>query len=473
MHPAPDQEPHAAQEPKLSPRAPGAGTAPARTQAPLEHDAAVDRSGTIAAAVLALAWVGVAVAMLSRPIFISHDSLSNNVHVAFIADSLRTGHGLPLHIASLANGEALTFPYGSVPWLFAAALWPLLGDRAVTLALVLGFAATVVATFWAFPELRRGWWAAATLANPALVISPLLGQLPFLWSTAFFLTSIGLWRRRSWGWAAAAAAIAQIIHPAVMMPIVAVIALGSVRFEEPGQRRRLVSLWLVSVIVALPAAWAVLQSPVVAQTSPFVQFIALVQTVSMRFLVVAVPLGLAVLTRRPLPRWTMAGVTAVFVLLQFPMYQPFGMDFAWGSLWRNPDTSVVAFVDSGGVGDGLTHRVLSGSDGKYGLYAVAEAGGVLDSEFFPEGLHRGPFSSTGQYARFLGGRHVDRVVVFPSYRRRYGHSNEPQVLEQMVRAGCVEGVEVTRDIAASDRPSAGSPSAPRWAVYDVGYNCSG
>jgi hypothetical protein len=458
MHPQNGQTASDSQSPTLIPRAAAAGTT------------AVDRTGTVAAIALAVVWVGICAAMLARPIFITHDSLSNNVHVSFIADSLRGGH-LPLHISTLANGEALTFPYGSVPWLFAAVLWPLLADRAVTVALVVGFAGTVVATFYAFPELRRGWWAAATLANPALVISPLLGQLPFLWGTAFFLWSIGLWRRRRWGWAAAAAAMSQFIHPAVMIPIVAVVALGAMCFEEPVIRRRLAYLWIGSVLVALPAAWAVFQSPVVAQTSLLDQVIALVQTVSMRFLVVAVPLGLAVLTRRALPRWTMAGVTVAFVVLQVPMYQPFGMDFAWGSLWRNPDPSVDAFVDAHGVAVGRTHRVLSGSDGKYGMYAVTEAGGVLDAEFFPEGLHRGGFSTLSGYARFLDARQVQRVVVFPSYALRYRRSNEPVVLEAMVRAGCVEGVKVTPAVATSDR-AVGS-DAPRWRAYDVAHNCSG
>ena len=115
------------------------------------------RTGTVATAVIAAAWAVIGALMLLRPVFISHDSLSNNVHVWFIADQLWSGHGIPMHVPALANGQALTFPYASIPWTTAALLWPLLGDRAVTLWLVLGFVATVVATFWTFPTLRRGW----------------------------------------------------------------------------------------------------------------------------------------------------------------------------------------------------------------------------------------------------------------------------------------------------------------------------
>ncbi|HRW41956.1 MAG TPA: hypothetical protein P5193_10465, partial [Microthrixaceae bacterium] len=91
------------------------------------------RTGTVATAVIAAAWAVIGALMLLRPVFISHDSLSNNVHVWFIADQLWSGHGIPMHVPALANGQALTFPYASIPWTTAALLWPLLGDRAVTL----------------------------------------------------------------------------------------------------------------------------------------------------------------------------------------------------------------------------------------------------------------------------------------------------------------------------------------------------
>ena len=58
-----------------------------------------------------------------------------------------------------------------------------------------GFVGLVAATFWAFPELRRGWWAVAVLVNPALVEALLLGQLPFLWAAAMLMAAIGCWRR--------------------------------------------------------------------------------------------------------------------------------------------------------------------------------------------------------------------------------------------------------------------------------------
>lgn len=419
------------------------------------------RSGRVATIIVGAAWVAIGVMLLARPVFISHDSISNNVHVWWIADRLWSGHGIPMHAAPLANGHALTFPYASIPWTTDALLWPLLGDRAVTLWLVVGFAGTVVATFWTFPTLRRGWWAAATLTNPALVISPMLGQLPFLWSIALFTFAIGCWRRSRTVAAVVLTAAASITHPAVVMPIIAATVLGWLPFERPERRRALVAGWAVTVVVSLPAAWAVFQSPVVAETSVATQVGALLQTVAMRTLVLWIPIAL-VLLQRSLPRvpWLPAALTAVFVVAQVPMYQPFGMDFAWGGLTRSPDPTIEAFVDTGAVRAGRTYRVLSGLDGKYGLYAVARAGGTLDAELFPEGLHRGPFASERSYAAFLRHREVDSVVAFPSYTGRYTRSNEPALLRRMSRAGCVDGVRIT------ERPVDGA-----WRTYDVNRAC--
>lgn len=418
-------------------------------------------SGRIAAVVVCVAWAVILLMMLTRRVFISHDSLSNNVHVWFIADELWSGNGIPLHMPVLASGDALTFPYASMPWVTAAVFWPVLGDRVVTLWLVLGFVATVGATFWTFPTLRRGWWAAATLTNPALVISPLLGQLPFLWSIACFTVAVGLWRRGRLVWAAVLTAVAQIIHPAVVIPIVAVVVLGWLPFEDSDRRRKLVGLWMVTLAVSLPAVWAVFQSPVVTQTSLAAQVGALFQTAGMRSLVLLGPIVLVVLQHeRRTPLWTPAVLSVVFVALQYSMYLPFGMDFAWGSLTRNPDPRIDAFVNSDGLVRGDTYRVLTGLDGKYGLYAVVRAGGVLDAEFFPEGLHRGPFRSTEAYSRFLRERDIDRVVLFPSYAERYTRSNEPELLEQMAEAGCVGGLAVTRQ-----------PGNAEWKLYDVERGC--
>ena len=146
------------------------------------------------------AWVALLLGIARQPVFLTTDMVSNHVHIWYVADRLWHGHGIPIHMPVLASGKAYAFPYASVPWLVGALLWPLGGDRIVTLLLVAGAIAVLAATFWALPALRRGWWAVAVLFNPSLLASLLLGQLPFLWAAAAFMVAIGAWRRQDSCW---------------------------------------------------------------------------------------------------------------------------------------------------------------------------------------------------------------------------------------------------------------------------------
>ncbi len=242
----------------------------------------------------------------THAVFLTTDMVSNHVHVWFIADELWHSGRIPLRMPVLASGEARTFPYAVVPWLVGALLWPLGGDRVVTFVLIAGAAGTLVATFWAFPGVRRGWWAVAVLLNPALFASVLLGQLPFLWAAAFFLTSIGLWTRQRDVGATMLAGLAIATHPAVLLPIslIAVVA----AWPTAGDRRRpLVVCWSIAVVAAVPAIATTLASPILSETSAGQQIVSLLGTVGVRILVIAVPLALDLAARgaalRPASRW--------------------------------------------------------------------------------------------------------------------------------------------------------------------------
>src|SRR5690242_3523356 len=165
------------------------------------------------------AWLVVLGLILSHSLFVSHDTLSNYSHVWWVAEQLRAGDGLPFHMPVLGHGEALTFPYGFLPWLVGGVLALALGDWAVTLMIVLGFVAVVATMFWALPEIRHGWWAVAVLVNPTLVMAPIIGQLPFLWAVAFFFAAVGCWRRDRRIAATVLLTVAQATHPAILMPI--------------------------------------------------------------------------------------------------------------------------------------------------------------------------------------------------------------------------------------------------------------
>ncbi|HEV3227281.1 MAG TPA: hypothetical protein VGZ52_10615 [Acidimicrobiales bacterium] len=408
------------------------------------------------------AWAVILVLLLRHREVISSDTLSNYIHVWFVADRFWHGHGLPFRMPVLAHGQALAFPYGFIPWMFAVLLWPIMGEWSVTLTLGIGFVGLVLATFWAFPELRRGWWAVAVLVNPAFVEGLLLGQLPFLWAATMLLLGIGCWRTNRRMLAILLVALAQITHAPVLMPIVALLVLWWVRFEP--DRRTLLRGWIFSVVVSLPAAVLVFASPVTSQTSPLWSLWVEVETVALRALVVIVPIALVYLQSRELRRNGPALAAAAMVIGQLVTIPISGMGVGWSALSRNPDATARAIPRSTVFVRGATYRVLTFGDGKYGQYAVVRAGGSLDSEFFPESLHRRSFRDQATYASFLAKRGVDYVVVDHRYRKF--HTNEEQLLASMTlssaRGECPSGL---RMLEVDQEPS--------FSVYRVMRGCSG
>ena len=409
--------------------------------APLEIET---RAGRTAKRGLIAAWIVVLVLLLRHREVISSDTLSNYVHVWFVADRFWHGGGVPFHMPVLAHGNALAFPYGFFPWMFAVLLWPLMGEWSVTLTLGVGFVGMVLATFWAFPELRKGWWAAAALINPAFVEGLLLGQLPFLWAAAMLLLAIGCWRRDRRGWAIVLAALAQITHAPILVPMVGLLVIGWWRYEP--DRRALGRAWLLSLIPALPAIYLVFASPVTSQTGMLWSIWVEIETLALRSLVLIVPFGLLILQRRGTRPAAPVVAAAVMLLGQLVTIPISGMAAGWGALNRGPDTATAAIPHAIPVKQGATYRVLTFGDSKYGMYAVVRAGGRLDSEFFPESINRRSFRDTGMYAKFLTERKVEYVVV--DYRYHRFHTNEQALLEAMAalsgNARCVDGLRVER-----------------------------
>ena len=408
--------------------------------------------------VVGVAWAGVLLAITPQRIYLTTDMVSNHVHVWFIASQLWHGHRIPLHMPVLASGDAFTFPYASLPWLVGALLWPLGGDHVVTLLLVVGAIAVIATTYWAIPGVRRGWWAVAILLNPALLTSVLLGQLPFLWAAALFLGAIGAWRRGHRVIATALLALSLIVHPAVMLPIsIVIVGIGVVVLRDRG---RLALAWLIAVVLSAPAIVLTLSSPVVDQTSRRFELLTLGLTVLTRVWVIGVPLVYEQLARISGGWGRLAlplGFSVLSLGLLLPMWRPFSLDTGWAALAGHaPADELRSFVTTPPLQPGRTYRVLTGADSKYGIYQVVRHGGVLDSELFPESLHRASFGSRRGYAAFLADRRVQSIVVAPSYRSTY-HSNEPRLVEAMAASGqCTAGIRIV-EVERGDG----------WTLYDV------
>ena len=139
------------------------------------------------------------------------------------------------------------------------------------------------------------------------------------------------------------------------------------------------------------------------------------------------------------------------------MWRPFSLDTGWAALAGHaPADELHSFVTTPSLQRGRTYRVLTGADSKYGIYQVVRHGGVLDSELFPESLHRASFGSRRSYAAFLADRRVQSIVVAPSYRRAY-HSNEPRLVAAMAASGeCTAGIRIV-EVEQGDG----------WRLYDV------
>jgi hypothetical protein len=375
-------------------------------------------------------WALLLGSILGKPLYVSHDSVSNYAHVWYISERLWHDHVLPMRMPVIGHGHAFAFPYAFVPWLTAAVLRPALGDWVVTLWLVLGALATIAATFWAFPELTRGWWGAAVLVNPALVMAALSGQLPFLWGMAPLLAAIGAWRRGHPWPATACAAVAMLTHPAVVGPIAMILVAAWLPFEH--DRKRLVLQFAIAGVIAAPAAVLVAVSPVFSDSSTGVVVEQFIRTVGVRLTVVAVPIALVVLRRQS--TGGLAPTAFVALLLVNPLLAGPDTNYAWGAPLRTPDPATSAFIRSAAFAPGATYRVLGYSDGKVSMYRLIQHGARLDAELFPESINRRSWNDIADYTQFLQGRDVHHVMVWRSYDHRY-HTNEHALLDVLAAEG--------------------------------------
>ena len=386
--------------------------------------------GAVALAAVGIAWAAGLVMILLHRVYVTNDSLSNYIHVWYVADRFWHGHGIPLHMPVLGHGDAFAFPYGFFPWFSAALLRPVFGDWIVTLWLAVGALGVIATQWWAFPELRGGWWTALLLANPMLIEGPLLGQLPFLWAVAMLFAAIALWRDGRRLPASIALGFAQATHPAVMLPIVGLLVLARLIWEP--QRPRLLACYGLSLAIAAPAAWLAVASPSLSDSSTGTLVANFYDTVSLRAIVVAAPFIGLVVQRTPLAR-VPAVILVGLVVLNLILVPVRKNQFAWTALTRSPDESLQTYIHSSAFKPGATYRILRVADGKFGMYQLLRAGARLDSEPFPESIDRRSFDSASAYAAFLSKRNVDYVIIYAAYDERY-RTNEHALLRALAAA---------------------------------------
>jgi hypothetical protein len=376
----------------------------------------------VVVALLVAAWIVVLVLYLRHAIVLSSDSINNHVHVWYIAHDIWHHARLPWRMPVLAHGDAYAYPYGFVNWTTAALVWPLFGNWTVTLWTALGVVGCIIATFVAFPELRSGWWAAAVLANPAIIEALLFGQQSFAWGSMLLLFGVAAWRRDHHAWAAVLIGLGQANHAAIVLPMgVLLVAFALVISRD---RLEILRWYALSLVITLPAVGLVFASPTTTGTGIGAEVVDFFGTLGPRVLMVALPIFCVVLQRTGIAALAPVGLVIALVAgLAFEV--PLNVGQQWHALVRRgaDTTSLDAYLRSPAFVPGLTYRVLRAGDGKLSLYHVLRAGGRLDSEMFPESMAIRSFRDVDEYAAFLCARGVDRIVHDDTYDESR-HTNE-------------------------------------------------
>ncbi len=354
------------------------------------------------------------------------------MHVWYVAHDLWHHGRLPWRMPVLAHGEAYAYPYGFVNWTTAALFWPLFGNWVVTLWTVIGTVGCIVATYVAFPELRRGWWSAAVLANPAILEALLFGQQSFAWGAMFLLFGVAAWRRGHRGWAVVLVGVGQANHAAIVLPIGILLVLAYLPFSP--DRRETLRYYALACVLSLPAVWLVFASPTTGQTSTGHKISDFLITLGPRVIVAGLPFICVLLKSTGRRALAPLGV-ALALIGQLGFEIPLNVGQQWSALVHTgADTAALeAYLHSPEFVPGATYRVLRGGDGKLGLYDVLRAGGHLDSEMFPESMAMKSFANPSEYASLLCSRHVDRMVHDVSYDSAR-HTNEAVMIDALERA---------------------------------------
>jgi hypothetical protein len=394
-----------------------------------DDDIAEGPGARVVLALLGAGWVVVLAMYLSHSVVLSADSVNNHVHVWYIARDLWHHGRLPWHMPVLAHGDAYAYPYGFVNWTTAALLWPLFGNWVVTLWTALGAVGCIVATFTAFPELRRGWFAAAVLANPAILEGLLFGQQSFLWGAMLLLFGVAAWRRGHPAWAAILVGLGQANHAAIVLPMGVLLVLYYLPFAP--DRRLLLRWYALSCAIALPAVWLVFASPTTQQSTTGSQVTNFFITLGPRIFIVGLPVICVWLRRTGIRALAPLGV-ALALIAHLGFEIPLNVGQQWSALGHHgTDTAALdAYLRSPQFVPGATYRVLRGGDGKVGLYLVLRAGGRLDSEMFPESMAIRNFHDVADYASLLCERGVDQIVHFDSYDSGR-HTNEGAMIDAL------------------------------------------
>jgi glycosyltransferase involved in cell wall biosynthesis len=397
-----------------------------------------------------------AIDVLRSSLFLANDSMQHYSHVWYISDQLFHHARLPLRIASLDGGNAATFPYGFLPYMAGAVLYPALGDWATTLLLVAGALGLVVAACLARPQLRDPWFLLLFVINPFFIDSVYSFQLASVWSLLFFFLFV--WRFEA-GRKLSSAVLAWMTlstHP-VMGPACLGLYGLFVVLTAKRELRRLAVTYLVAVAASVPFLWMSLSTAALGENSLLRVGLSVADTVSRRGTIALMPLALPYVGQwvKSHYRASLAGMSGIAVAgIVFSAGLVHFGDLNRGTYagaFHRSHNLYAAFFASDAFKPGAVYRVVEPTEREDGAYRFLRQGAVISNEFFNESMMRRDWTEP-QFACYAAYKGIAYDVVEAGYVAEY-HKNEAALVQSLAAAGRVS-------VAYSDPRG-------RFQVYDL------
>ena len=364
--------------------------------------------------------------VLTKSFYLGDDSAHSYAHVWYLSEAIFTHHQWPWHVSQLENGKAVMFPYGIIPWLPDALLYPILGEWVVTLSMVVGVLLMLAGVVHFRPAMRSPVLFAIFLLNPLLWNGITQFQLTTMWSFAFFFFGAGQFERKHNGRAAVLFALAVATHPMMGACALAFYTVWEV-VRLRTLPRRLLLIEAIAVVVASPAIVLFLQTPSIADADRTTIALSTLDNLR-RLSIILIPLALPplaqLLYRRQ--RWFVAigALSTAGVLVLIP---PTG-------LWQTSQPRFAAYLQQYPIDPQGSYRVAVPNNHEDGMVQFMKAGAVLSNEFFTESEYRQVWPSEAAYTCFLATKNIDHVVISGEYGERF-RSSETGMLEALASSG--------------------------------------
>lgn len=365
-------------------------------------------------------------AMLAKTFYLGDDSAHSYAHVWYLSESIFTRHEWPWHIAQLENGAAVMFPYGIIPWLPDALLYPIFGDWIVTFSMVLGVVLLFVGMRRFRPPMKNPLLFTVFLLNPLLWNGITQFQLTTVWSFVFFFFGAAAFESRRNVASGVLLTLAVASHP--MMGIGALATYGV--WEWVRQRvfpLRLAITAVVAMVIASPAIYLFASTPALGDASKLRILLSALDNLR-RLSLVLLPLLLpalgAAFFRHQGKLLVASAVVTAGVLVWIP---PSG-------LWQRSHPQFAGYLASNPVVPGDSYRVAVRNNEEDGMVEFMKAGATLANEFFTESEHRQTFANVDAYACLLATKRIDHVVLSGAYPRSFRES-ELSMLESLANSG--------------------------------------